>query len=225
LLKLEKKHIKPASLMLARAFKDDFRDIFPDPEERRVKEPYINELLLRWDYAYCQSFMTSLKLEGIAMWMHSDNRKKRPPWHILTSGAIWLEIKIGRKAIKRMDAINRHMEKKHSELAPFEHWYLSLLAVDPQYQGKGYGSKLLNGMLARIDEEGLPCYVEAEGEKNVSLYQHFGFEVVDEFILPNTTDTLTAMIRKPKPNKKVAAIGFEPTILGYDRENEILSLP
>jgi len=32
MIKLEKEHIKPASLMWARAFKDDMKDTFPDPE-------------------------------------------------------------------------------------------------------------------------------------------------------------------------------------------------
>ena len=183
--------------MLARAFKDEFKDLFPDPEDRIIKEPFANELLLRWDFAYCESFITSPNLEGIAMWMHSSRIKKRPPWHVLTSGAIWQEIKIGRKAVKKMDAINKYMEKKHAELAQFEHWYLSVLAVDPPYQGRGHASRLIKCMLERTDAQGLPCYVETEGQKNIAMYRHFGFEEITEFDLPGTTDRLTAMIRQP----------------------------
>jgi hypothetical protein len=53
-------------------------------------------------------------------------------------------------------------------------------------------------MLKDTDEEGLPCYLETEGENNVSMYKHFGFKVVDEFIVPNTNVELTAMLREPK---------------------------
>jgi len=202
LLKLEKKHIKPVSLMLSRAFKDDLKDVFPDPEERRVKTPYVNEFFLLRDYSNSRAFITSPQLEGIAVWMHSDKRKKRPFWRILTSGAIWPAIIIGIKALRKMQAFDRYVERKHKELAPNKHWYLAVLAVDPQHQGKGYASKLLNEMLSYIDEEGLHCYVETEGEKNVSMYQHFGFEVVDEFVVPGTNDKLVAMLRKPKGGKK-----------------------
>ena len=198
MLKLEKKHIKPVSLMLSRAFKDEFKNIFPDPEDRRVKEPIVNEFLLRLDYSYSRAFITSPQLEGIAIWMHSDKREKRPFWRILTSGAIWLAIRIGIKALRKMQAYDQYIERKQKELAPHKHWYLLALAVDPQHQGKGYASKLLNEMLSYIDEEGLPCYVETEGEKNVSMYQHFGFEVVDEFVVPDTNDKLVAMLRQPK---------------------------
>ena len=47
MLRLEKRHIKPASRMLARAFRDEIKDVFPDPVERRRKEPIANEFYLR----------------------------------------------------------------------------------------------------------------------------------------------------------------------------------
>jgi ribosomal protein S18 acetylase RimI-like enzyme len=195
---MEKEHIKPVSLMLSRVFKDEMKEIFPDQEERSVKEPLVNEFLIRRDYSYSNAFITSPQLEGIAVWMSSDKRGKRSFWRVLTSGAIWQAISIGIKALGKMHAYDQYVNKKHEELVPFKHWYLAVLAVDPQHQGKGYGSILLNGMLSNIDEEGLPCYVETEGEKNVSMYQHFGFKVVDEFTVPNTTDKLVAMLREPK---------------------------
>jgi ribosomal protein S18 acetylase RimI-like enzyme len=184
--------------MLSRAFKDELKDIFPNPEERRIKEPYVNEFLVRRDYSYSVAFITSPKLEGIAIWMHSNNREKRPFWRIITSGAIWQVIKIGIRPLWKMQSYDSYIEKKHRELMPEKHWYLAVLAVDPAYQGKGHASKLLNEMLSNIDKDGLPCYVEAEGENNVSMYRHFGFEVVSEFVVPKTTEKLVAMVRKPK---------------------------
>ena len=53
-------------------------------------------------------------------------------------------------------------------------------------------------MLTVIDGEGLPSFLETQGSKNVSMYQHFGFKVVDEFTVPDTQVTLVAMLREPK---------------------------
>lgn len=199
LLKLEKKHIKPVSMMLYRAFgDDDMKDVFPDPKEREVKTPYVNEFFLRREHSYFNAFITSPKLEGIAVWIPSDKIMDTPFWRMLTSGAIWPAIRIGYKALRKIQAYDQYIKKKHEELAPFKHLYLAVLAVDPKHQGKGYASKLLNEMLSEIDNKGLPCYVETEGEKNVSMYRHFGFEVVDEFVVPDTTDKLVAMLRQPK---------------------------
>jgi len=56
----------------------------------------------------------------------------------------------------------------------------------------------MNEMLRYIDEEDLPCYLETDGIKNISIYEHFGFKVVDEFVIPNMNEKVVAMIRQPK---------------------------
>ena len=198
MIKLEKNHIKPVSMMLSRAFKDELKDIFPDSKERRVKTPYVNELFLLYEFPNSRAVITSPKLEGIAVWIHSDKLKKKSFWGIPKLQIIWPAMKIGIKALKKLKELDEYVKRKHRELVPFKHWYLALLAVDPQYQGKGYASRLLNETLSSIDEDGLPCYLETDGEKNVSIYKHFGFEVVDDFVVPGTKDKIVAMLRKPK---------------------------
>lgn len=56
-------------------------------------------------------------------------------------------------------------------------WYLKLLGVDPEGQGKGIGSTLLRESLRELDEDGLPAYLETGTERNVRFYERFGFEV------------------------------------------------
>ena len=199
LLKLEKKHIKPASLILARAFKDDPINAyaFPNPAERIKKMPYAYQFLLRYYFSYGGSFITSPRLEGVAVWIRSDNLGTSF-WKMLVSGAIWPAMKMGMEAGRKMQVFDQYMERKHSELVPVRHWYLFLLGVDPQHQGKGYASTLLRGMLSRVDEEDLPCYLETEVERNVPIYEHFGFDVIDEFIVPDTMVKIWAMLREPK---------------------------
>ena len=73
---------------------------------------------------------------------------------------------------------------------------LQTVGVDPQFQGKGYAGKLLRSMFARIDEEGLPCYLETLDEANIQLYEHFGFTVVERSTVPETKLTNWAMLRE-----------------------------
>lgn len=56
-------------------------------------------------------------------------------------------------------------------------WYLKLLGVDPDGQGKGIGSMLLRESLKTLDEDGLPAYLETGTRRNVRFYERFGFEV------------------------------------------------
>jgi len=198
LLKLEKAHIKPASLMLARVFKDNPINVyaFPNPEDRIKKMPYAYQFVLRYNLRYGRVFVTSPQLEGLAVWVPSDNLGTSF-WRILSSGAMWPGMKMGIEAGRKMNELDEYVNRKHREFVSTKHWYLLLLGVDPQYQGKGNASKLLNGMLKLIDGEGLPSFLETQGSKNVSMYQHFGFNVVDEYTVPNTQVTLVAMLREP----------------------------
>ncbi|MDD4923754.1 MAG: GNAT family N-acetyltransferase [Dehalococcoidales bacterium] len=197
MMKLEKKQIKQASEMLAGAFKDEYKDIFHDHRERTVKELLLNEFYLRLEFPLSEVYITSPRMEGLALWMHSDKWKKRSFRRILTSGAIWQAGRVGAKPLKIILEQDRYIQKKHAESMPQEHWYLEILAVAPEHQGKGYGSRLMNEMLERIDEESLPCYVETDGKKNIAIYRHFGFEISQEFNIPYTSDKVVAMIRPP----------------------------
>lgn len=77
-------------------------------------------------------------------------------------------------------------------------WYLYSFAVDPAYQGKGYGSMLLKPMLAYLDRAGHDCYLETLKDTNVELYKHYGFELMESTPVPGTDMILYAMLRKAK---------------------------
>jgi ribosomal protein S18 acetylase RimI-like enzyme len=88
--------------------------------------------------------------------------------------------------------------KLRKQLAPFPHWYLAVLGVDPEFQGRGYAGHLLRPMLARLDRERLPAYLETTTEDYVAMYRHFGFEVIKEDTLPGSDTKMWVMIRKNK---------------------------
>lgn len=69
------------------------------------------------------------------------------------------------------------IDKNHPTKA---HYYLEYLGVDPQYQGKGFGSSILKHLIARADEGGVGCYLENANPRNVNFYQRFGFEILSE---------------------------------------------
>ena len=97
-----------------------------------------------------------------------------------------------------MYALDRYINDVHKRLVPYSHHYLEILGVDPQYQGQGFSSKLIKPMLVRLDTEGKPCYLETQDEKDVAIYLHFGFTVIDESVIPDTPLHSWAMLRKPQ---------------------------
>ena len=50
-------------------------------------------------------------------------------------------------------------------------------------------------MLAGIDHEHLPCYLETTEQRNVPFYERHGFRVVGADQIPETPITLWAMLR------------------------------
>jgi ribosomal protein S18 acetylase RimI-like enzyme len=196
LVKLKKSHIKPAAEVLARAFRDYpiAQFVFPDIEDRAKRAHYMHQFVLSYCIQYGEVYAISENLEGIAAWLPPDNAIASM-WKLIRSGALLLMIKLGIESGRRASMFSRYLESMHKRDVPFPHWYLWNIGVDPQFQGKGYASKLLRAMFGRIDKEGLHCYLETQREANLSLYQHYGFKVVEQFIVPGTEFTNWAMLR------------------------------
>ena len=69
------------------------------------------------------------------------------------------------------------------------------VSVLPEFQGKGYGSKLLTHMLNKDDRHAIPVYLETNKESNVRFYERFGFKVKEHGIIPETDVPAWFMLR------------------------------
>lgn len=65
-----------------------------------------------------------------------------------------------------------HPREAHSHLGP--------VAVQPEFQGKGIGKRLVENYCALLDGNGEASYLETDKPENVKLYGCFGFEVIKE---------------------------------------------
>jgi ribosomal protein S18 acetylase RimI-like enzyme len=91
----------------------------------------------------------------------------------------------------KMNRLTGRMHKKH---APFPHWYLSQIAVDPETQNTGMGSLLLKEKFK--NKEMWPIYLDCSNERALKFYEKHGFKVVDSTKL-DKKHILYAMIRYP----------------------------
>jgi ribosomal protein S18 acetylase RimI-like enzyme len=88
-------------------------------------------------------------------------------------------------------AIMEAMEKSH----PREHhFYLTFIAVSPEYRGVGLGSRILKATLKQIDVAGMAAYLESSNPKNATFYERGGF-VAQKNIAPVGAPPLIAMWR------------------------------
>ena len=54
-------------------------------------------------------------------------------------------------------------------------FYIGRLAVQPQWQGRGCGSALLEAMIGRAESSRLVLFTSTKSERNLRLYERFGF--------------------------------------------------
>ena len=58
-------------------------------------------------------------------------------------------------------------------------WYLYLFATKKEYQKLGFGKKLMEMVRSFADENGCRICLETDLERNVAMYEHFGFRMMD----------------------------------------------
>jgi ribosomal protein S18 acetylase RimI-like enzyme len=72
--------------------------------------------------------------------------------------------------LERMDAAHPH----------FPHWYLPLIAVNPNRRGEGLGDQLMTAYLAHADLNGIPVYVDTSNPDTIPFYERHGFVVTGD---------------------------------------------
>ena len=70
--------------------------------------------------------------------------------------------------------------------------------MDPAYQKKRVASRLITPTLAWLARQNLPGYHNTQNENNTGLYEHYGFQVIEQVVLPDSGIVHTAMQRNPR---------------------------
>lgn len=184
----------PAAVeVLARAFYADpvWGWAFPDPERRLGQHRVVWELVARAALSY-ESAWLSGDCAAVALWIPPERPELRPEDEERLEGLL-VEL-LGDGATRVMETFER-FEAAHPTAQP--HYYLSLLATNPDQRGRGLGIGLLAATLERIDAEGAPAFLESSNPVNTPRYEKLGFAVCGEFRLPEGGPRVTQMWRDP----------------------------
>ncbi len=69
------------------------------------------------------------------------------------------------------------MSKREAHDPAEAHWHIGPIGVRSDRQGYGTGTALLAEFLSTVDQQNLPASLETDVDRNVTLYQRFGFNV------------------------------------------------
>ena len=186
-----------AATLLAGAFHDDplYRAVLPDEDERRRASLWLHDRVLRYCLLYGIAH-TLPSLPGVACWL-PPGRTEVTIGGIARSGLLAMPLRLGPSAFVRLSAYTNYSSKLRRQKTPDSYWYLWALAVDPQYQGRGVGGRLIRPVLEEADASRTACYLESENEKNLAFYEKRGFRVAAEGRVPRLGLPTWSMIREP----------------------------
>ena len=199
LYKLKRKDKKRAVEVFSKAFYSEplYQYLFPDKNTRQKFLTHIFNFNVSYGLLFGEIYAPSPKIEGLAIWYRS-NRYKMNIIKLLRAGGLKFFIKLDKDTRLRVMPINRFADEMLLKYGNFLHWYLSPIAVEPKFQGKGFASLLLRSMNKRMDEEKIPGFLETLNPVNVEIYKHFDYEVVAKEIIPGTELPYWVMVRQPK---------------------------
>jgi ribosomal protein S18 acetylase RimI-like enzyme len=155
------------------------------------------ETSLRISLAHGEVWATPRPIAGVAAWI-------APTRPTITAedrdAAGWQEVGTawGADAFARYQAFSTDLGDIFGSLAVEPHWHLAWLCVEPSQQGRGIGSALVRQMTARTDAESIACQLFTFAPRNVAIYEHLGFRVTRDMILPRTGLQLWVMARPPR---------------------------
>ncbi|MBO5976451.1 MAG: GNAT family N-acetyltransferase [Oscillospiraceae bacterium] len=142
-------------------------------------------------------YADSEEMNGFAVWLPIGfTGSKTLPF--LANGGLKLVLHSGLGIIGRLLTYENYAMNLKKNFTDNYDWYLYNLSIKKDAQGKGLASKLMRPMLRFCDDEKMVAYLETNKESNVSLYRHYGFDLMKEELIPQTPVTHYAMVRQPK---------------------------
>jgi ribosomal protein S18 acetylase RimI-like enzyme len=194
---LSASQVEPGSAMLALAFQRDplMNFLYPNSARDPASSAPFCRATIRMGLLYGE-VQASAALDSLAVWVSPGNTDFSFG-QFYRSGFLTAVLLAGPRTMRRFLQMAIYVEKVNKSILARPHWHLMMVGVAPSQQGKGMGGRLLQPMLARADAEGMPCMLESGNERNLTLYQRAGFEVVAQDQIPNGGPQLWVMVREP----------------------------
>jgi GNAT superfamily N-acetyltransferase len=182
-------HVPSVAALLADAFEVDaaYQYLFPAPATRRIGLTDFFTRNLRTHLAHaCTYAMTGPR--GVCA-----TATLRPPGGIhistltmLRQGLLPFALAHGLSAVKRLFWLKHTYDALEAKAAHNQpHWYVHMMGVQPDLQGRGLGSQLLERTLSQTADTNprAPAVLTTHLPRNLVFYRRAGFELTDERVL------------------------------------------
>lgn len=184
---LQPSHIEPTARMLARAFEIDpaYRYLFLDPalRERGLRDFFARNLRTHLPYRCTHAWLDAAGAPFATVTVRPPGGIPISMLTMLRQGLLPFALAHGRAAVARLFWLKRTYETLEARVVGrIPHFYVHMMAVAPEQQGRGHGAALLDQILTReiAAAPTLPIILTTHLPRNLVFYQRAGFEAVDE---------------------------------------------
>ena len=179
-----------AAIVLAFAADPFSRWIFPDPHHYLKYFPQVVRFLCGNAFEHGTGYCIE-GFAGSALWLPPDvHPREEELGEVLMHGV----------HEQRHEEVFTMLERMASYHPTEPHWYLPMIGVQATHRGKGYGEALMEHALRPCDREQKLVYLESTNPKNISLYQRYGFEILDTIQI-GSSPPVSPMLRRPQPRR------------------------
>jgi GNAT superfamily N-acetyltransferase len=188
---LREDQIAPVAELLADAFVDNaaYGFLFPDLASRKRRLADFFQRNLRTHLPYRCTYVWLPEPDNVVATV-----TLRPPggvpvslWTMIRRGLVPFAVGNGWGAVRRLFYLIEHTERIDKEASGGRvHWHVHMMAVRPDRQGAGVGTRLLREVFAAEggpNGSQHPISLQTEREQNLRFYQRLGFEMQGDYEL------------------------------------------
>jgi GNAT superfamily N-acetyltransferase len=190
-LALREQQIVPVAALLADAFVDNtaYGFLFPELASRKSRLADFFSRNLRTHLPYRCTYVWAPERDGVVATV-----TLRPPsgvpvsiWTMIRRGLLPFALRNGWGAVRRLFYLIEQTERIDGEASGGRaHWHVHMMAVRPDRQGTGIGTRLLREVFAAEggpSASEYPISLQTERPQNLRFYQRLGFEMQCEYQL------------------------------------------
>jgi len=202
--KPQEAEIVPAGVVLGRAFQDEpiFRAVISDPADRLALCTALFTANLRHARQFGGIRITGINdnsVNGVLYWVDKPDPE-------LSDDALEA---FGYRPVfdswgEQLETIGQIEQEAVEALGPIRMpWrYLAGVGVDPDFQGRGLGSRLVTWLVTESAAAGLDCALVTDRARNVPLYQRCGFETIATGTATLANVQFWSMITAARPKRE-----------------------
>lgn len=188
LYRIEKKDFEKLEQLLSECFLNDplYANLIPNKKTRKKLMPELFKCDLEEFFNSCEFYADSEDINGLIIVSDESEHYKTLRYYI---DELIASIKTEGYLIKEDPSLktlwNFYLGKDYlnskwtDDIEQTKRMHIIYLAVRPSAQHQGLTSKMMKEVIRYADEFGLELSLETHNERNVAMYEHFGFTLYE----------------------------------------------